>query len=114
MEKRRPLTEKLRDAQVRFMMWRAEQVAAHESGHYTPQLPFPENPFKPDPVSEYLPDGEGTEIELFVDPLTKVRQELAEIQKSPTVRPTYQVVELGRPPMMASPGNEKTQNNGTT
>lgn len=46
----------------------------------------PKNPFLPPEVEEgglvnpYLPEGEGTEIVLFTDPLTEVRQELSQIQ----------------------------------
>lgn len=39
----------------------------------------PENSFLP-PENPYLPEGEGTEIVLFTDPLTEVRQELSQIQ----------------------------------
>jgi len=68
---------------------RFERTQSHEQGHIA--LP-PE--VEEGLVEAYFPDGEATEIELFVDPLVKVRKEINEI-KTPTQRLSYQVYELG-------------------
>lgn len=52
----------------RWRAYRMERIEAHEQGH---QMPEP-----------YMPEGEGTEIELFVAP-------------KPTARPTYTIYPLG-------------------
>lgn len=106
---RKPISRRIVEAQALFFNWRKAQEQAHEQGHKPDPLPaYPENPFK----AQYLPDGEGTEIELFVDPLTKVRREIDSL-KVPAERPTYQVRELGVPPQMASPNYEKKEDGAT-
>jgi hypothetical protein len=65
------IRQKLEAAQAQFMAWRHGQVEAHESGHAPDPFPYPTNP--------YLPEGQDTEIELFVSDevrLAEVREEL--------------------------------------
>ena len=60
------IQQRLQAARAQFQEWWHGQ----ETGKLDVQ--YPQNP--------YLPEGEGTEIVLFTNPLTEVREELNQIQ----------------------------------
>lgn len=57
---KRSITRSLQEAQNKILEYRTERTVAHETGH------------RPPPSPDYLPDGLGTEIELFIGVETNV------------------------------------------
>ncbi len=86
-EGRHSTMQRLFSAMDQLAVWRHERALSHEVGQMPPEI-------EEGLVEGYLPAGEGTEIELFVDPLVRVREEINALQ-TPADRPTYEAYPLG-------------------